>query len=80
MYDGQVINQLILKLLITKLRNFSGPGAGMPCVFPFKFDNVTAYGCILWGEDDYKVQYHFCSVYVYITIILNSAMVLYEGG
>ena len=43
-----------------KLRDFSGPGAGIPCVFPFKFDNVTAYGCVLWGDNKVTISFLFC--------------------
>ena len=32
----------------------SGPGAGKLCVFPFKFNAQTAYGC--------KITYHFKKV------------------
>ena len=34
---------------------FSGPGAGKPCVFPFKYGDVTAYGCIVYYEGE-KVE------------------------
>ena len=44
-------------MITMKLRDFSGPGAGKPCVFPFKFlDEMPdgAYGCIvtLWLYGD----------------------------
>ena len=32
--------------------DFSGPGAGKPCVFPFRFEEVTAYGCIVYYEGE----------------------------
>ena len=38
-----------LCFILCKLWYFSGPGAGKPCVFPFKITDVTyeAYGCLV---------------------------------
>ena len=41
-----------LKFIINSMRiNFSGPGKGESCVFPFLYYEVTAYGCITYKED-----------------------------
>ena len=59
-----------------KFWDFSGPGAGKPCVFPFKYYEVTAYGCIVYYEGEQVKQ---------INLINNhfkykySALVLYQG-
>ena len=35
--------------------HYSGPGAGQPCVFPFKLQSFTAYGCVVDYEGE-KVE------------------------
>ena len=42
----------ILTIYIVFRGRDNGPGAGEPCVFPFKFLEVTANGCIEYYDDD----------------------------
>ena len=62
MYDSQVINQFDYHLCITKLRDFSGSGAGKSCVFPFKYLDVTAYGCITMGYGQVTISFFYFNI------------------